>query len=57
MYKVRGKEFKFHTDASKYAESASRIFPAHLRASTGGGSWYWRGRYCGRNFIDIFFRG
>ena len=57
MYKVRGKEFKFHTDASKNAEAMSHILPVHLRTSNGGGAWYWHGRYCGRHFFNLFRKG
>lgn len=53
MYKVRRKEFKFHADASEAARTASSLFPVHLKAPVGG-AWYWRGKYRGRRFLDIF---
>lgn len=53
MYKVRCKAYQRHVDASSAAKTASRIVPVHLKAPNGG-AWYWRGRYCGRRFFDIF---
>ena len=53
MYKVRRKEFRFHTDARNAAKSASAVFPVRLKSPTGG-AWYWRGQYRGRSFLDLF---
>lgn len=55
-YIVRGKEYRRHTDACRAAEKRSHVLPVHLRTSSGGTALYWRGRYCGRRFTDLFRR-
>lgn len=57
MYRVRGKSYRRHFDASMAARAASKVFPVRLVADNGGKAWYWLGHYCGQRFVDVLRKG